>query len=142
VPRAVVDPNVLISAAISPDGTTATILTALGSGRFELIVNEAVLDELNAVLARDEFRRWMTLEEAREFVASIRVSAITVSEVAPAEIRAPDGRDQYLVDLTTSSACDVLVSGDPHLLGLRTTLPVVTPRTFLDLIGVAEDAGR
>lgn len=50
--RVVLDPNVLVSAAISPAGPPRQILTAWTNERFDLIVSPAVLDELADVLAR------------------------------------------------------------------------------------------
>jgi len=55
--RAVLDPNVLVSAAISPAGPPRQILTAWTDERFELIVSSALLAELAEVLARPKFRR-------------------------------------------------------------------------------------
>ena len=47
--RAVVDPNVLIAAALAPNGPPADCLRAHADGRFELIVSELLLAELNVV---------------------------------------------------------------------------------------------
>jgi predicted nucleic acid-binding protein len=44
--RAVLDPNVLISAPITPAGPPAALVAGWLSGRFELVVSEAVLGEL------------------------------------------------------------------------------------------------
>lgn len=50
--RVVVDPNVLISARLSPGGTPARLLTAWMEGQFELVVSPALLVELTGVLDR------------------------------------------------------------------------------------------
>lgn len=50
--RAVLDPNVLISAAISAAGAPREILLAWTRGSFELVVSPLLLDELRDVLAR------------------------------------------------------------------------------------------
>ncbi|MGH2892355.1 MAG: PIN domain-containing protein, partial [Solirubrobacteraceae bacterium] len=44
--RTVVDPNVLVSAAISPAGPPRQIVAAWIDGRFELVISPALLDEL------------------------------------------------------------------------------------------------
>ena len=66
--RAVLDPNVLVSAAISPTGQPRQILTAWIEQRFELIASPALLDELADVLARPKFRRYITVAVATEFI--------------------------------------------------------------------------
>jgi predicted nucleic acid-binding protein len=58
--RAVVDPNVFISAQISSLGHPARIARAVDEGIFELVVSERLLSELHDVLMRPRFRRHMT----------------------------------------------------------------------------------
>lgn len=49
---AVLDPNVLVSAAISTAGQPRQIINAWVDGRFELLASPALIDELTDVLAR------------------------------------------------------------------------------------------
>jgi uncharacterized protein len=65
--RAVLDPNVLVSAAISPAGPPRQILTAWIDKRFELIASLALLDELADVLTRPKLHRFITAAVAVEF---------------------------------------------------------------------------
>jgi predicted nucleic acid-binding protein len=113
--RAVLDPNVLVSAAISPSGPPRQILTAWIQERFELIASRALLDELVDVLARPKFQRFITTAVAAEFI---------------------DGpADDNLIALARVAHADYLVSGDRHLLDLTgLDLPVLTPCQFLDLL--------
>lgn len=55
--RAVVDPNVFISAQISSLGHPARIARAVDRGVFELVVSERLLSELHDVLMRPRFGR-------------------------------------------------------------------------------------
>lgn len=50
--RIVVDPGVLVSAALSPKGNPAKIIEAVRSGRVVLIVSPHLLAELDDVLGR------------------------------------------------------------------------------------------
>jgi putative PIN family toxin of toxin-antitoxin system len=59
--RAVFDPDVLVSAAISPEGPPRELLHRWASGAFEPVVSAEILFELQEVLARPKFRRYLTL---------------------------------------------------------------------------------
>lgn len=131
--RAVLDPNVLVSAAISPAGPPRQILTAWSKERFELIVSPSVLDELADVLARPKFRRCITTATAVSFVDGLAADAIIVTDPLEPPSVSPDPDDDYLFALARAAGADYLVSGDRHLLDLTDPDPPVrTPRQFLD----------
>jgi uncharacterized protein len=133
VPRAVLDPNVLVSALIGPGGAPARLLVALRDGAFELVASPLLLDELAGVLTRVKFRRYVTEAEAEGYVVLIRRESVVLDDPLPArEPLGEDPGDEYLVMLARSARVDALVSGDPHLLRLRGRIPVLTPREFLD----------
>lgn len=77
--RAVVDPNVLVSALISPGGPPRQIVQAWADERFELIVSPALVAELREVLARDKFRRWVSAEAAADFVDGLEETALAIT---------------------------------------------------------------
>jgi hypothetical protein len=54
--RAVLDPNVLISALLAPAGTPAAILRAWSAGAFELVASPLLLAELERALAYPNLR--------------------------------------------------------------------------------------
>jgi uncharacterized protein len=58
--RAVLDTNVLVSAAISGRGVPAEIVRRWEGGEFELVVSAEILFELSEVLRRPSFRRYLT----------------------------------------------------------------------------------
>lgn len=133
--RAVLDPNVLVSAAISPAGPPRQILTAWTNERFELIISPTVLDELADVLARPKFQRFITTAIAVAFIDGLATDATTVSDPPNTPSVSPDPDDDYLIALARIVAADYLVSGDRHLLELTNQdPPVLTPRQFLDLL--------
>ena len=130
--RAVLDPNVIISALLSPDGTSARVLRAWILGGFELVVCPALLGELERALAYPKIRRRIAPEDARAFVALLRSAALVVEdpERAPT-VRSSDPGDDYLIALAERERA-VLVSGDDHLLALADRIPVVTAAAFLE----------
>lgn len=134
--RVVCDPNVLISARLSPRGAPAKVLSAWTDGRLELVVSPGLLVELTGVLERPKFRRWMTIDETRGFVEALRVAAVVIHDPPVLAGVTPDPKDDYLVALARAAGADRLISGDPHLTGLADAdPPVVTPRAFVDQLG-------
>lgn len=133
--RIVLDPNVLVSALITPHGASARLLLELRAGAFELVSSPLLLTELADVLLREKFRRYVTTEEAEAFVELIRRESIVVEDAPPPESPlGQDPGDEYLITLARAARVDALVSGDSHLLQLRERLPVRTPREFLDAL--------
>jgi len=132
VPRAVVDPNVLVSALISPEGASAQMLGELRDGGYELITSPLLLQELRGVLGREKFRGYLTVAEADTYVELLRSESLVFDDPhLPDEPIGEDPGDEYLIALARATRVDALVSGDPHLIKLRRTLPVFTPAEFL-----------
>jgi uncharacterized protein len=101
--RAVVDANVLISAALSPRGAPARVLRAWLDGAFELVVSPLLLDELERALAYPKLRERIPQEEAVRLVDLLRRSASLVDDPdAPPPVTSPDPGDDYLLALAVS----------------------------------------
>jgi putative PIN family toxin of toxin-antitoxin system len=133
--RAVLDPNVLISAAISTAGPPRQIVSAWIDGRFDLIASPALLAELGDVLARPKFRRWISTATAADFIGGLAQDAVILDDPPALPGLSPDPDDDYLIALARTAQADYLVSGDSHLLDLADPEPpVLTPRQFLELI--------
>ncbi|HEX6026047.1 MAG TPA: PIN domain-containing protein, partial [Solirubrobacter sp.] len=71
--RVVFDANVLVSAALARDPAAPSVraFDALLDGRIEVVGCPALLGEVAAVLGRDRLRRYLSIEEARRFVADV-----------------------------------------------------------------------
>jgi putative PIN family toxin of toxin-antitoxin system len=133
--RAILDPNVLISALLSPDGSPARTLRAWLDGAFELVVRRRLLDELRRALAYPKLRRRIGPEEARRFVDLLTQTAVVVPDPdRPPSVRSRDPDDDYLIALAEQEVA-ALVSGDRHLLDLGDRIPVFTAAAFLQRFG-------
>lgn len=128
------DPNVLISAALSPSGTPARILRAWRAGAFELVASTLLIAELERVLGYSKIERLIPAAEAHELVVWIEAEASVAEDPteAPA-IRSEDPGDDYLIALAASERA-ALVSGDKHLQALSDRMPIFTPAKFYDLL--------
>jgi uncharacterized protein len=129
--RAILDPNVIISALLSRSGTPAKVLRAWLEGRFELIVSPLLLDELQRALSYPKLAQRIKADEAARLIEWLRREAILVEDPVEAPTsRSEDPGDDYLLALAETERA-VLISGDRHLLALTHELPVLTARAFL-----------
>ena len=98
----------------------------------ELFVSARLLEELDEVLCRDKFRRYVSLTTARKYVRRIRGDAVVVADPeGPPPLRSADPKDDYLIALAHSQNA-ILVSGDKHLLDLSGGgAPILLPADFL-----------
>ena len=133
--RAVVDVNVLISAALSARGPSAEVLRNNRDGAFELVVSELLIAELTRALAYPKLRKRIPAEKAAAFISWV-CDYGTLAEDPPdsAPVSSPDPDDDYLLALAISRRA-FLVTGDQHLLGLREDLPILTPAEFVRKLG-------
>ena len=133
MPRVVLDPNVLVSALITPRGASARLLVELRAGAFELLISPLLLTELEEVLRRPKFRRYVSEAEVQEFVALIEGESTVIEDPDPPPAAlSEDPGDDYLIALARKAHAHALVSGDPHLTRLRTAIPVLAPSEFLE----------
>jgi putative PIN family toxin of toxin-antitoxin system len=131
--RIVADPNVWISALISPSGAPAAVVRAVLAGEVTVVVSPLLLDELGAVLSRRKFRRWVTAEDARAYVDQLALRVEVRPDASAPSLRARDEDDDYLIALA-EAADAVLVTGDKDILDLDLDPPAVTPRELLDVL--------
>lgn len=98
-----------------------------------LVAAPGLLDELGEVLARDQFRTWVSTEQVKAYVSAIRHHAELVDdpdELTPVS-RDPD--DDYLIALARAAGVDALVSGDEDVTTHELDdLDILTPRQVLD----------
>ena len=130
--RALLDVNVLISGLLARMGAPALLLGKWLEGEFELVVTERLLAELEATLARPKLRRHFDEADVSGFLELLRGLAEWVEdpEAGPG-VTSKDPKDDYLI-AAAASAHATLVTGDAHLLELERSIPVLSPRVFLD----------
>ena len=132
--RAVVDPNVIISALLSRAGSPAQVLLAWQQGRFELVISNGLLEELRRALAYPKLVKRIPPEDAEEVLRWLARSATVVAHPADdPPLRSEDPGDDYLIALAAAERA-ALVSGDRHLLALAGRIPVYSSAEFLQLL--------
>jgi uncharacterized protein len=132
--RAVLDPNVIISALLSAAGAPAALLRCWSAGEFEVLASPLLLAELERALAYPKLRRRIQESEAIAIVDWLRRLATIVPDPdEPPPRHSEDPGDDYLIALAAHERA-VLVSGDRHLLALAGELPIYAPADFLRLL--------
>ncbi len=132
--KAVLDPNVIISALLSPRGSPAKVLRAWIDGTYELIVSELLFVELERALGYPKLRKRIDAREADELIELLRREADVVEDPdTPPVVLSADPGDNYLISIAAAARA-VIVSGDGHLLDLAERLPVYSPANFLVLL--------
>jgi putative PIN family toxin of toxin-antitoxin system len=131
--RAVLDPNVLVSALLSPAGAPARALLAWVNGEYELVVSPLLLAELTRVLAYPKLRARIDQHEGEEFVDWLSRHATIATDPADAPVRSADPDDDYLLALALREKA-LVVSGDAHLLALVDEFPIFAPVHFLEFV--------
>jgi len=132
--QVVADPNVLVSAAVAPDGACAELLSKLLESPLEIVASPLLLDEVERVLRRPRFDLLAPALLRASYVEYLRRIARVEEDPAPtgAHLVNADPGDAYLVRLTLAGDRRLLVSGDQHLLDLAGEYPIVSPRELLD----------
>ncbi len=129
--RVVFDTNVLFSARFSPTGVPGQLVRLALSGRFELVVSPALLDELTEALARTKSR--LDPAAIERYILELRQQLLVQDPAGQTVEWSRDPDDDYLLALALAADADAVVTGDRDLTDLvDPPVPVLTPRAFLD----------
>ena len=137
--RVVLDPNVLVSAAITPAGALGRIVALIDAGTIVPIVAEHLVGEVNNVLGRPKLRHYIDTDGAAAFVAELsRLAEWHGDPVNPPRV-CRDRDDDYLLALAIRSDADALVTGDQDLHDIQHAgVDIITPRELLERTGAQQ----
>jgi putative PIN family toxin of toxin-antitoxin system len=118
--RLVLDTNTALSGLLW-GGTPGRLIDAAEAGRVELVSSAPLLAELQGVLSREKFakqlaKRGITVADLFDGYAAL-VTLVAPASIAPTVTRDP-ADDQVLATALAAQA-NLIVSGDAHLLDLR-----------------------
>lgn len=129
--RYVFDVNTIVSAALFEQSKPGqAFFAALRRG--QVIVSMALLTELQTVLSRKKFDRYILPEERERFLARLVLEAVLLT--VHIRIQAcRDPKDDYILELAVSGNALCIISGDRDLLDLSPfrNIPILTPVAFL-----------
>ena len=129
--RTVFDTNILISAVLLPRSVPRQAFD-LARQQGRLLVSEATIAELDRVLRRPKFNRYLLEEERLEFLVAL-VREAELVEVTETVIACRDPKDNLVLELALSGDANYIVTGDADLLVLHPfrDIPIVTAQDFL-----------
>jgi putative PIN family toxin of toxin-antitoxin system len=128
--RAILDTNVLISAYVFPGGKPEAVYRLALEGRLEIGTSRTLLAEFGRVLGQ-KFG-WIP-DRVEEAVAQMTRIAAVVEPIEVVQVTRADPADDRVLEAARAFDADVIVSGDRHLLGLRTwsEIDVLSPAEFI-----------
>ena len=136
--RAVLDANVYVSAAVRPQGPPGQIISRfLHGGSFEIVVSQAIVDEVLRALNYPKVRKYMRpgLDPELWFEDIVVLSHFVADDRELKGVSKAADDDKYIAAAIEGRAAFV-VAGDSDLLDLREydSVRIVSPRAFLDLL--------
>jgi putative PIN family toxin of toxin-antitoxin system len=130
--RLVIDTNIIVSAALKPDGLQRTVVLLAITKPARLYVSEVILAEYRGVLARPELEIRKGLRQ--QFLQLIRSHSSTVKPSRSLQI-ARDRDDNIFLECADAARADYLVTGNPrHFPKFWKKTKVITSREFLSIV--------
>lgn len=135
----VLDVNTLVSAAVSPNGLPASLVTEGFKGRYTIVASDHVVRKLDEVLKRPYFAARLSRQQRVEVVDRTRVSANIVIPDSEISGICDDEEDDIVLGTAVAAGADYVVTGDHGFLrvGRYGSVQIVTAREFLAIL----DAG-
>lgn len=127
--RVVADTNVYIS-ALNFAGTADEVLALGRAGAIAVFISQPILDEVERVLIR-KFK-W-TAPRVREAARAILDFAVLVNPIESVNLVHDDEPDNRIIECAIAAGADAIVTGDQHLLKLRSfrNILIMARREFL-----------
>lgn len=129
--RAVIDTNVIVSAALLPRSISRqTFDFVVLQG--QILVSEDTLAELDEVLCRPKFNKYILERKRLEFFAAF-VHTAEIIQVTQVITECCDEKDNKFLELAISGDASHIISGDNDLLVLNPfrSVAIISPSTFL-----------
>lgn len=135
--RAVLDTNVFVSSLLNKTGAPARLLDAWRAGEYLLVISPPIIAEIKSVLELPRIRKRYALtgQEIRQLLDLLEKDAILAPGLSPTKGAVPqDPADEMFLSCALEAGADFIVSGDNHLLNLKSyrKIPIITVQEFLD----------
>ena len=132
--KAVIDTNVIVSAAKSTDGNPAQIFEMLLLEEITNYTTKDIIGEIKEVLARPTIKLNLI---GQEFILNnFEKSSVKIQTISKFNIVKEDPDDNKFLECAVDSKAEYIISGDDHLLKLKEFkgIKIVTPAEFVELM--------
>lgn len=129
--RAVIDTNVIVSAVLSPHGTSSRVLDLLLDGEFTILFDDRIITEYRVVLSRKKFGfdTGVVDDLLNYFMAA---GERIVPRITEFKVTDPD--DLAFLETAISGRADFLITGNKkHFPKNVSNLKITSPDEFLKL---------
>ena len=135
---ALLDANVLISAAIRPSGPPGLVISALlERDAFELVLSPSIIAEAEQALKLPKIRKYLVEpDEAVLWLADLGALADLANDSGRAKGVCRDPEDDPVLSAAVEGRAEVIVTGDDDLLAPQEYegIAILTPQAFLEMI--------
>jgi len=134
--RIVIDTNVVVSALIFSESTAmAAFREAKVNG--VILISIDILWEINDVLSRPKFDRYISKEIRQEFVYNLSREAERI-EIMETIDSCRDSKDNKFLEVAISGNASYIITGDKDLLELNPFrgIPILNPQDFLQVVSI------
>lgn len=131
--RLVFDTNIIISALLF-DGSKPSKAFDIGINQGVLLFSLSTLAELEEVLWRNKFDRYISYEERKQFLTGLILQSTPI-EINETISECRDPKDNKFLELAVCGKANFIISGDEDLLVLNPfrNIQIITPDSFLKI---------
>ena len=130
--RLVIDTNILVSAALKPDGLQRTVLVLAMTRPAKLYVSKAILAEYREVLARQELKIRRGLRQ--QLLQLMKNHAHLVNPGCALQV-AKDPDDNKFLECADAARVDYLITGNGrHFPKFWKKTKIITSREFISIV--------
>jgi len=131
--RVVLDTNIVVSAAISIDGTPAKIFEMLLGDEIINYATLEIIDEIKRVMDRPFFKEHLNDEYKKFILDNFQLHSVIIQPKFSENAVVEDEADNKFINCALTANADI-ISGDKHLKKLKSYkgVNIYDARTFLD----------
>jgi len=130
--RLVIDTNIVVSAAIKPDGLQRTVVLLALTKPARWYISDTILSEYSTVLARPELKIRRALRQQLVQLIKNRAHIVALSRLP---IVTTDASDNIFLECADAARADYLITGNQgHFLRFWKSTKIITSREFLNII--------
>lgn len=116
-----------------PDSGPGRIIRAWREARLDLVVSEAMLDEIRRTLGYPKIRKRLKWDhdEIERFILLLRFKCVVIAPPSMTVDRLRDPADASVLATLIHSEAEALITGDDDVLVLADRYPITSPAEFV-----------